>query len=94
MGALSAGGSFAYRRGGPVRVSVNQRAWVMPRRELDMYALWKFDAQRQLRFAVSNMTGQDFVNENSYEDERFGTQTRRFVFPQGVRYRLTYELKF
>jgi outer membrane receptor protein involved in Fe transport len=94
LGALTTGGSFAYRRGGPVRVSTNQRAYVIPRRELDMYALWKFDAQRQLRFAVSNMTSQDFVNENTYEDERFGAQTRRFVFPQGVRYRLTYELKF
>lgn len=94
VGALTTGGSFAYRRGGPVRVSTNQRAYVIPRRELDMYALWKFDAQRQLRFAVSNMTGQDFINENTYEDARFGSQTRRFVFPQGVRYRLTYELKF
>lgn len=94
LGALTTGGSFAYRRGGPVRVSLNQRAYVAPRRELDMYALWKFDAQRQLRFAVSNMTGQDFLNENTYEDERIGSQTRSFVFPQGVRYRLTYELKF
>lgn len=93
VGALTTGGSFAFRRGGPVRVSINQRAYVIPRRELDMYALWKFDAQRQLRFAVSNMTSQDFINENTYEDER-GSQTRRFVFPQGVRYRLTYELKF
>jgi hypothetical protein len=93
-GALSAGGSFAFRRGGPVRVSLNQRAYMAPRRELDMYALWKFDAQRQLRFAVSNMLGQDFINENTYEDARLGSQTRSFVFPQGVRYRLTYELKF
>lgn len=94
VGALSTGGSFAYRRGGPVRVSLNQRSYVAPRRELDFYALWKFDAQRQLRFAVSNLTGQDFINENTYEDARFGSQTRSFVYPQGIRYRLTYELKF
>lgn len=94
VGALTTGGSFAFRRGGPVRVSLNQRAYVAPRRELDWYALWKFDAQRQLRLAVSNITRQDFVNENTYEDARFGSQTRSFVFPQGVRYRATYELKF
>lgn len=93
-GRLSTGGSFAYRSGGPVRVSLNQRAYSWPRRELDLYALWKFDAQRQLRLAVGNAFSQDFRNENAYEDPRFGTQTRSFTFPQGVRYRATYELKF
>ncbi|MCC2955320.1 TonB-dependent receptor [Massilia sp. IC2-477] len=93
-GALSTGGSFAFRKGGPVRVSINQRAYVAPRRELDWYALWKFDAQRQLRFAISNIFHQDFVNESTYEDARIGSQTRNMVFPQGVRYRATYELKF
>ncbi|CAN7433362.1 TonB-dependent receptor plug domain-containing protein [Massilia sp. LjRoot122] len=94
LGALTTGGSFAFRKGGPVRVSVNQRAYVAPRRELDWYALWKFDAKRQLRFAISNMFHQDFVNDNTYEDARFGSQNRSFTFPQGVRYRATYELKF
>jgi outer membrane receptor protein involved in Fe transport len=94
LGALTTGGSYVYRRGGPVRVSLNQRAYVAPRRELDVYALWKFDAQRQLRFAIGNMLHQDFINENTYEDARFGSQTRRFIYPQGVRFRATYELKF
>jgi outer membrane receptor for ferrienterochelin and colicin len=93
-GQLSTGGSFVYRRGGPVRISLNQRAYVWPRRELDAYALWKFDAKRQLRFAVGNALGEDFRNENSLEDPRIGTQTRSFTFSNGVRYRLTYELKF
>lgn len=93
-GALSTGGSFAYRSGGPVRISANQRAYAWPRRELDLYALWKFDAQRQLRLAASNLLRQDFLAENTYEDARYGTQTRSFVFPQGVRLRATYELKF
>lgn len=94
IGQLSTGGSFAYRRGGPVRVSLNQRSYVWPRRELDLYALWKFDAQRQLRFAVGNGLSQDFQTESTYEDPRIGSQTRSFTFPQGVRYRVTYELKF
>ncbi|RZA33213.1 MAG: TonB-dependent receptor [Lysobacteraceae bacterium] len=94
VGSLTTGGSFAFRKGGPVRVSLNQRAYVAPRRELDWYALWKFDLKRQLRFAVSNITRQDFLNENTYEDAGIGSQTRSFVFPQGVRYRATYELKF
>ncbi|MFC0251656.1 TonB-dependent receptor plug domain-containing protein [Massilia consociata] len=93
-GALTTGGSFVFRRGGPVRVSVNQRAYTWPRRELDVYALWKFDQKRQLRLAVGNALSQDFQMENTYEDLRFGSQTRSFNFPQGVRYRATYELKF
>ena len=94
VGQLSTGGSFAYRRGGPVRVSLNQRAYTWPRRDLDVYALWKFDAQRQLRFAVGNAFSEDFQLENSIDDPRIGSQTRSFTFPQGVRYRLTYEFKF
>ena len=94
VGQLSTGASFAYRRGGPVRMSLNQRSYVWPRRELDVYALWKFDAQRQLRFAAGNALSQDFQNESTYEDPRLGSQTRSFTFPQGVRYRATYELKF
>ena len=43
-------------------------------------------------FNATNST--ELTLENTYEDEGFGAQTRRFVFPQGVRYRLTYELKF
>ncbi|MCD2516445.1 TonB-dependent receptor [Massilia sp. G4R7] len=94
VGQLSTGGSFAYRRGGPVRVSLNQRAYTWPRRDLDVYALWKFDAQRQLRFAVGNVFSEDFQSENTIDDPRIGSQTRNFNFPQGVRYRLTYEFKF
>jgi len=93
-GSFTTGGSFAFRQGGPARLSVSQRVYVVPRRELDWYALWKFDAKRQLRFAISNIFHQDFVDERSYEDARFGTQTRSTTFPQGVRYRATYEFKF
>ncbi|MCA1856295.1 TonB-dependent receptor [Massilia oculi] len=94
VGQLTTGGSFVFRQGGETRVSVNQRAYAWARRDLDLYALWKFDPKRQLRFAISNALRQDFLAENTYEDARFGTQTRSFVFPQGVRYRATYELKF
>jgi outer membrane receptor for ferrienterochelin and colicin len=93
-GALTAGGSFVYRKGGPVRVSLNQRAYVWPRRELDVYALWKFDPKRQLRVAVANLLRQGFQNESTYEDAVIGSQTRSFLYPNGVRVRATYELKF
>ncbi len=93
-GALTTGGSFAYRSGGPVRVSLNQRSYFRPRRDLDLYALWKFDARQQLRVALSNLMGQDFLAENTYMDDSIGAQTRSFLYPGPVRVRATYELKF
>jgi outer membrane receptor for ferrienterochelin and colicins len=93
-GALTAGGSFAYRSGGPFRASLNQRGYAFARRELEVYGLWKFDLKRQLRVAVSNVLRQAYESESTYEDPRIGSQTRSFLYPNGVRVRATYELKF
>jgi len=89
-GSFSTGGSFAYRTGGPVRVSLNQRSYFRPRRDLDLYALWKFDAKQQLRLALSNVMAQDFLAENTYMDESIGAQTRSFLYPGPVRVRANY----
>ncbi|MGH8853781.1 MAG: TonB-dependent receptor plug domain-containing protein, partial [Telluria sp.] len=93
-GALTAGGSFAYRSGGPFRASLNQRGHAFARRDLEVYGLWKFDPQRQLRVAVSNVLRQAFESESTYVDADIGSQTRYFNYPNGVRVRATYELKF
>ncbi|SFD10809.1 TonB-dependent receptor plug domain-containing protein [Massilia yuzhufengensis] len=93
-GSLSAGGSFAYRTGGQVRSSLNQYVYTWARRDLEAYALWKFDPKRQLRVALANVLGDDFFYENTYADPRFGTQTRSVIFPNSIRVRATYELKF
>jgi outer membrane receptor for ferrienterochelin and colicin len=94
LGALTTGGSFAFRTGGLVRSAVNQVAYSWARRDLDLYALWKFDPKRQLRVALSNVLIEDFLVDNKYQDERIGTQTRSVIFPNSVRVRATYELKF
>jgi outer membrane receptor protein involved in Fe transport len=94
LGALTTGGSFAFRTGGLVRSAVNQVAYSWARRDLDLYALWKFDPKRQLRVALSNVLNEDFLVDNKYQDERIGTQTRSVIFPNSVRVRATYELKF
>lgn len=93
-GSLTTGGSFVYRRGGLVRASLNQYAYSWARRDLDVYAVWKLDAKQQWRLALSNVMGDDYFFENSYVDEGIGSQTRSVVFPNGVRLRATYELKF
>ena len=92
-GALTTGGSYAFRNGGPVTLSVKQAAYVSVRRDLEVYGLWKFDPKNQLRLTLSNLLAQDYVSENSYAEN--GTTTRRnTVSPGDVVLRAIMEMKF
>ena len=93
-GALTTGGSYAFRTGGPVRISANQGAYQSARRDLELYGLYKLDARYQLRAALSNVLGQDYINEDIYADERLGTLRERSTFPVHPSLRLTLEAKF
>jgi outer membrane receptor protein involved in Fe transport len=66
VGAVSTGGSFAFKNGGNVRVAANQVAYANVQRNLDLYALWKLGRQYQLRLTAENVLGQDIVRESSY----------------------------
>lgn len=92
-GALTTGGSFGFKNGGPVRLSITQSSYISVRRDLDLYALWKFDPKNQLRMAFSNILGQDYVNENTYADST-GSVNRKSIFPGVVNLRATMEMKF
>lgn len=92
-GKLSAGSSFAFRSGGPVRINVNQSSYQTVRRDLDVYALWKFNPQYQLRFALSNLLGQDFVMDSRYTDNS-GILRRTALYPGNTMARLTLESRF
>lgn len=69
--ALTVGGNLNYQAGGPVRQAQRVRLGSSPKRELDLYALWKFDSRTQLRIAGSNLlrqTGtawQDYIDTDS-----------------------------
>jgi outer membrane receptor protein involved in Fe transport len=92
-GPLTTGASYAFKNGGPVRISVNQMAYQSVRRDLDMYALWKFNPKYQLRFALSNVLRQDYVNSGSYTDSS-GTDVRTSIYPGHMNARATLEMKF
>ncbi len=92
-GPLTAGGSFTCKSGGPVRVSLRQRSDIVIRRELDLYALWKFDPKTQLRLAVTNALGQDFEFDNTYADD-FGAVRRTSVFEAPASFSANLILKF
>ena len=92
-GAWMAGGSFAFRSGGPVRDSVTQTSYQTARRDLDAYVLYKFDAKRQLRVSLSNLLARDWVQSGSYADA-FGTVHRTSIYPGKINVRAGMEIKF
>ncbi len=92
-GKLTTGASFAFKNGGNVRVNVEQSRYQSVRRELDVYALWKFNPTYQLRLAATNLLAQDTVAESRYVDDN-GVQ-RRTTFSDGQAVaRVTLESRF
>lgn len=92
-GKLTTGGSFAFKNGGPVRIDLNQTGYQSVQRDLDLYALWKFTPQYQLRLAVNNVLGQDYVYANAYRDDS-GTRYRTGTYRGYPTARATLELRF
>ena len=93
LGKLTTGGSYSFRSGGPVRVSERQSIYQSARRDLEMYALWKFDPKNQLRVGLQNVLAQDFVNESAYRDAN-GTLKTRSILPGVAVVRATMEMTF
>jgi outer membrane receptor protein involved in Fe transport len=90
---LTTGGSFSFQSGGPVRVSQNQFAYTIPKRSLDLYALWKFSPKNQLRVSVSNALHQDNYSESAYADAG-GTLRDGTLTPTTAVARALLEMKF
>ena len=93
-GPLTLGGSYVFKNGGFVRVSGNQISYQSVRRDLDLYALWKFNPKLQLRVATANLLAQDTISESSYTTPGVGTQTSRTLNPLHRSVRATLEMKF
>jgi len=93
-GPLTLGGSYVFKNGGFVRVSGNQISYQSVRRDLDLYALWKFNPKLQLRVATANLLAQDTISQSSYTTPGVGTQTSRTLNPVHRSVRATMEMKF
>jgi outer membrane receptor protein involved in Fe transport len=93
-GPLTLGGSYVFKNGGFVRISGNQVSYQSVRRDLDLYALWKFNPKLQLRVATSNLLAQDTISQSSYTTPGVGTQTSRTLNPVHRSVRATMEMKF
>ncbi|MES3020649.1 MAG: TonB-dependent receptor [Pseudomonadota bacterium] len=92
--ALSAGASFAWRGGGPVRVSARERGYTTVQRDLDAYLLWKRDAKTQLRLSLVNLLKSGWSRQSSYTDALGASARRTQVKPGAVELRARLELKY
>jgi outer membrane receptor for ferrienterochelin and colicins len=90
---LTLGGSYSFQNGGPVRISVNQYAYSVPKRSLDVYGLWKFNPKNQLRVAVANGLHQENIQQSSYVDST-GRLSDTTITPTYVVVRALMEMKF
>jgi outer membrane receptor protein involved in Fe transport len=90
---LTLGGNFNIQTGGPVRISDKQFTYTAAKRSLDMYGLWKFTAQNQLRVSLANMLHQNNITENDYVDT-FGSSQAVTLTPTNVIVRAQLEIKF
>jgi outer membrane receptor for ferrienterochelin and colicins len=90
---ITVGGSYSFQNGGPVRISLKQYAYSVPKRSLDLYGLWKFNPKNQLRVSLANALHQDNLVKSSYADDT-GRQSDTTITPTSVVLRALLEMKF
>lgn len=90
---LTLGGNFSFQNAGTVRISDKQTTYGIPKRVLDLYALWKFDSKSNLRVALGNALHQDNFSSNTYTDAS-GSNVRTSNSQTHLALRVNYEYKF
>jgi len=90
---FSTGTSFNFVSGGWTRTSVFQSSYGGVTRDLEAYALYKFDPLRQLRLTARNLLAQERIGGSSYADAA-GVTERTTAGPTYRSWRLQYEQTF
>ena len=90
---LMLGGNFSWRNSGNLRTSSTQTSYASVTRTLDMYALWKFDKQDQIRLSLNNLLHQGRFTQSRYADAN-GSQLQNRNIPDSINIRLALEHKF
>ncbi|WP_229418161.1 TonB-dependent siderophore receptor [Massilia sp. Root351] len=91
-GALTAGGSFIFKRGGVMRISTEQSSFVTAKRDLDVYLLYKFTPKHALRLSIVSALAEDWLEEYTYTDAR-GSLRRNSLAPGAAQFRAGLEWK-
>jgi|JI10StandDraft_1071094.scaffolds.fasta_scaffold58839_2 outer membrane receptor for ferrienterochelin and colicins len=74
-GMVTAGASYSFKSGGDVRLTTNQINYATPKRELEMYVLYKYTPKLQFRARLANVLRQDTLTSTNYFDETGSTKT-------------------
>ncbi len=70
---LTVGGSYNWTPAILVRTTPAEQVSSGAKRQLDLYGLWKFSAQTQVRVAANNLLANDYLGGRTFEDIRTGT---------------------
>jgi outer membrane receptor protein involved in Fe transport len=68
-GNFSAGASFRYKSGGPIRISTEQFEDASPVRQFDVFGLWTVWPKTNLRLTLVNLMHQETTNEYAHVDQ-------------------------
>lgn len=89
---LTFGGNMSFQDGGPVTLSANKTAYSVPKRQLDIYGLWKFNPKTNLRVSLANTLHQDNISASTYTDAT-GSLRQTTTTPTTVAVRAMLEMK-
>lgn len=74
-GVVVAGTSYTFRSGGEVRTTLNESRYITPKRDLDMYLLYKYTPRIQFRIRAANVLQQDSISASTYFDATGSTKS-------------------
>ncbi|WP_432383415.1 TonB-dependent receptor plug domain-containing protein [Duganella sp. P38] len=90
---LTLGGNLNYQASERARQSVTTFSSTSPKRELDLYAAWKWNARTQLRLSASNLLRQQATEDYSYAEASGSVRTVRLTPTQAtLRFMLDHQL--
>ena len=92
-GVLGTGTSLGFLQDAWTRTTATQSVYRGRRRDMDLYALWKFAKKRQLRLTVGNLLAQDNFAATQYHNEA-GSSTRRTIAAGEISVRALFENAF
>lgn len=90
---LTLGGNVSFQSAGTVRVSTEQSTYGIPKRVVDLYALWKFDNKTNMRIAVGNALHQDHFSSSTFTGD-ITTTVRTNTSKSNLSLRANFEMKF
>jgi outer membrane receptor protein involved in Fe transport len=88
---LDLGGSASYRGGYAARQSLTMAGSGSPKRQLDLYAVWKRGRNARLRLSANDLLHQDYTERSLYTDGDNGYRARSTVYRTRTTWRLMWE---